>query len=146
MNNSDFDRRLHVLQEMTPDGPMARSKLRKLAIKALDSSPDSLRCILQNERLVDLESFSLAGCSNCDDEAVATVTGALSKLRVLDLSATDITGVGVKQALQSKHLTKLVVNNCRRIGIDAIDWARSQGVQVEYRMLDDVSRGKKVRY
>jgi hypothetical protein len=131
---------------MNPEGPVNRSKIRKLAINGALSSKDSLQSLLEQERLTDLESLSLARCLHCDDDAVTIVTTHLSKLRTIDLSDTDVTGIGVKQALQQRHLEKLIVINCRRIGIDAIDWARSQGVQVEYRMLDDVSGGKKVRY
>lgn len=77
---------------------------------------------------------------------MSSIVEALPNLRTLDLSETDITGVGVKHALKATHLERLVVNNCRKIGIDAIDWARSQGVRVDYRMSDDTPEGRKVRY
>jgi F-box/TPR repeat protein Pof3 len=131
---------------MTSDGLMPRSKLRKLAVIGAIADNDKLAEILQHERLLDLEMLSLAVCHGCDDESVSNITRLLPRLTTLDLSETDITGVGVKQALQLKNLRKLIVNDCRRIGTDAIDWARSQGVKVEYRMCDNLSGGNKIRY
>lgn len=125
---------------------MAHSKLRKLSILSGNVTPAGLSQVLQHERILDLECLSLAGCQGCDDDAALHVTRFSPKLIALDLSETDITGVGVKYALELKHLQKLIVNNCRKIGPDAIQWARSQGIQVEYRMLDHLGGGKKVRY
>ena len=93
-----------------------------------------------------MEQISLAGSQQCSDNTVSLVAEGFRQLRKLDLSGTDITGVGVKHVLKAAHLEHLVVNNCRKIGIDAIDWARSQGVRVDYRMSDDTSGGNKVRY
>ena len=131
---------------MTSDGSISRSKLRKLAI--IGATVDDVRLVevLQHDRLLDLEMLSLAACHGCDDKSVLLITGFSQKLTILDLSETDITGVGVKQALELKSLRKLVVNDCRRIGTDAIDWARSRGIQVEYRMSDNLSGGSKIRY
>ena len=137
---------LTQLQDMTPDGPVYRSKLRKLAVKGASSSAVQLPSFLEQERLTDLESLSLAGCLHFDDDAVEIITQNLSKLRTLDLSDTEISGIGVKEAMKQKHLERLIVNNCRHIGIDAIDWARSQGVQVDFSMFDNMFGGKKLRY
>lgn len=71
-------------------------------------------------------------------------TKAVSALRSLDLSETNITGVGIKEIVQSCHLEELVVNDCRLIGADAIEWARAQGLRVQCRMSDNGS-GKKLR-
>lgn len=101
---------------------------------------------LLNPRLAHLEHLSIAGSPSIQDNTVTQVVEALSRLRTLDLSETDISGVGVKQALQATHLEHLVVNHCRHIGIDAIDWARSRGVRVDHRMSDDPPGGRKVRY
>jgi F-box/TPR repeat protein Pof3 len=43
-------------------------------------------------------------------------------------------------------LKKLVVNDCRYLGLDAVHWARNQGVKVEYRSTDAMTGGKKLRY
>ena len=88
----------------------------------------------------------MRGVQSFKDETVTQITKTLSKLKFLDLSETDITGVGVKQALQGKGLQQLVVNDCRFIGSDAIEWARSQGIRVQYRMSDNIAGGRKIRY
>lgn len=132
--------------EKTPEGPMCHSKLRKLGMKGCEVYPNSLEGTLSHQRLAEVESLSLAGCQPCSDESVVGIIETLPKLKTLDLSQTNITGVGVKSALKAKHLQKLVVNDCRLIGVDAIEWARSTGVQVEYRMTDNISGGRKVRY
>ncbi len=100
---------------------------------------------LRHQRLGHLEQLSLAGDQDCNDDTVSSISQALPSLRKLDLSETKITGVGVKHALNAVHLEHLVVNNCHKIGIDAIDWARSKGVRVDHRMSDDTSGSKKVR-
>ena len=70
----------------------------------------------------------------------------LPKLQSLDLSETEITGIAVKRAVQDGHLKELIINNCRNIGLDAVQWAREQGVRVQYRMSDGSVGGRKVRH
>ena len=94
----------------------------------------------------DLEHLALEGARNCGDETVSQIVKDLPKLRSLDLSATEITGVAVKEAVQSGHLEGLTLKDCRFLGRDAVEWARSQGVAVQYRMNDQVSGGRKIRY
>jgi F-box/TPR repeat protein Pof3 len=76
--------------------------------------------------------------------AVATY---LPLLQSLDVSGTDVTGAGIKDAVSRlPGLKKLVVNDCRYLGLDAVHWARNQGVKVEYRSTDSMTGGKKLRY
>ena len=126
--------------------PAAMSKLRRLVIKDGTSHYQSLQALLDNPRLTELEYLSLSGVRDINDASVTQIIKTLPKLQVLDLSRTDITGVGVKQALTSKHLEQLVLDDCSHIGFDAIEWARTQGIRVQHRMSDAASGGRKVRY
>lgn len=90
--------------------------------------------------------MSLTESYGCNDESMDLLDGFFEQLRVLNLSGTEVTGVGVKEALKLPRLQHLIVNNCRHIGVDAIDWARSQGMRVDHRMSDDSGEGRQVRY
>lgn len=101
---------------------------------------------LKHPRLSDLEQLHLPQLATCGDDDIAAIMDSLPKLKSLDVSETNITGVGVKTALKPGHLVELVVNDCSKISLDAIQWAREQDVKVQHRMSDGSGRGRKVRY
>ncbi|KAI7352877.1 hypothetical protein KC320_g4288 [Hortaea werneckii] len=126
--------------------PVAPSKLKDLNLHALSVSPVDLVAILSHPRLEYLLEFGLRPSSPCDDEITDLITDKFPKLHTVDLSGTDITGVGVKKLLRNPNLRNLVVNDCRYLGSDAVAWAREHGVKVAYRMSSSETGGKKVRY
>lgn len=64
----------------------------------------------------------------------------------MELSGTRVTGVFVKHAVKSGHIDELIMHDCVDLGIDAIEWAREQGVRVQYRLPSAEAKGRKVRY
>ena len=82
----------------------------------------------------------------CNDHFVAQMIKELPELQALDLSRTDVTGVAVKDIVRAGHVDHLTLNDCRYLGHDAVDWARSQGLIVRHRLSDQSGGGKKVRY
>lgn len=100
---------------------------------------------LSHPRLTELKHLSLECCHGVDDKHLSIVAATLPKLQSLNVSGTEVTGACIKQIVDN-GLKKLVANNCRFIGLDAIQWARKQGVQVENRNTDTTTGGKKLRY
>jgi hypothetical protein len=100
---------------------------------------------LSHSRLAELKHFSLERCHGVDDSHLSIVASTLPKLQSLNVSGTEVTGAGIKDVVKN-GLKKLIANDCRLVGLDAIQWARTQGVQVENRNTDTTTSGKKLRY
>jgi F-box/TPR repeat protein Pof3 len=77
-----------------------------------------------------LEELSLAG-SLLEEARLIKAVKQYPNIQVLDVSCTKVTGVAIKTFVKS-GIKYLKVNECQSIGLDAVDWARSQGVQVEF--------------
>ena len=124
---------------------LPKSKLRKLS---LTRSPVVPPLYIQqlHPRLQELEELSLIDDVSLVDQRISAIVESLPKLRYLNLSGSKVTGVGVKEALKLKHLERLVLDDCRDLGFDAVEWAREKGVQVQYRMNEKAAGGSKVRY
>ena len=135
--------RANYLQDLRGAEP---SKLRHLTIHGSTLNCRSISETLKHPRLSELEQLHLPRLATCGDEDIAAIMDSLPKLKSLDVSETNITGVGVKTAIKPGHLVELIVNDCSKIGLDAIEWARQQGVSVRYRMSDGVKSGKKIRF
>ena len=69
------------------------------------------------------------------------------RLQFLNASYTRITGVGVKALVlkPGEKLKKVNLRHCERVGIDAVDFARASGVEVDFTFPDEKQAGKKVR-
>ena len=100
---------------------------------------------LSHPRLAELKHLSLERCHGVDDNHLSIVASTLPTLQSLNVSGTEVTGAGIKDVVKN-GLKKLVANDCRLVGLDAIQWARTQGVQVENRNTDTTTGGKKLRY
>lgn len=122
------------------------SKLQKLSIRSATMATAALSTLLSDPRLDHLLHFTLQPTGPFTDEDVHVIAERLPKLQTLDVSGTDITGVGVKDLVQRGHVKYLVLHNCRMLGTDAVEWARSRGVRVDYCMTNGESGGKKLRY
>lgn len=77
-----------------------------------------------------LEELNLAGMS-IGDERMVRVVALYPKLRKLDASATNVTGVAVREFVNA-GVRELKLNECGDVGTDAVEWARGKGVAVEY--------------
>ncbi|GAB1742658.1 hypothetical protein NU219Hw_g8372t2 [Hortaea werneckii] len=126
--------------------PTTPSKLKELHLHSISISFVDLTTFLSHPRLEQLLELGLRPSSVCDDNITDVITEKLPSLHTVDLSGTDITGVGVKMLLRNSNLKNLVVNDCRYLGSDAVAWAREHGVKVAYKMSSSEAGGKKVRY
>ncbi|KAI6709791.1 hypothetical protein JHW43_007682 [Diplocarpon mali] len=75
-----------------------------------------------------VEELSLASMDIGDNVALEVV-GLYPNVKKLDMASTRITGVAVK-AFVENGLEWLKMNHCESVSVDAIDWARGQGVEV----------------
>lgn len=66
----------------------------------------------------------------------------------VSLAGTSVTGFGVKRlVLSMRNLLLLDVSNCRSLGVDAVEWARSRGLKVKHmRPAEGKQAGKKIRH
>lgn len=101
---------------------------------------------IMHPRLAALERFSLEGCLDPDDNTMSLIKSHVPRLRSLNVSGSVATGAGIKSLIELGYLKHLVAYDCRYLGLDAVEWARSAGVRVEYGMTTNLSGGKKVRY
>ena len=131
----------------TRSGPDTQqpAHLHTLSMTSSDIRGKLTKETLLHPRLADLKHLSLESCHGVDDSHLSIVASTLQKLQSLNVSGTEVTGAGIKDVVKN-GLKKLVANDCRLIGLDAIQWARTQGVQVENRNTDTTTGGKKLRY
>lgn len=102
--------------------------------------------LFKHPRLRELRELGLTRLQSCCDDDVTGIVECLPNLQTLDLSENDITGIGVRKAVQGGTVKDLTLDNCRKLGVDAVEWARRQGVKVHYRMSDGSTGGRKVRH
>lgn len=129
------------------------AKLEKLSIARsgvhIAGDPDIAR-FLSNPRLSELKHVRLPHAGvHFTDATLQSIAAVLPQLITIDISGTDVTGIGLKTLVQRSsdgRLEHVTVNDCRKLGADAVEWARAQGVGVEYKMNDFGSGGKKLRY
>lgn len=113
---------------------------------ALTGKFASKDCILRHPRLAELENLSLEGCIDANDDTMFLIAEILPQLRTLNLSETAVTGAGIKAVVKNNCLKKLVLLDCHYLGLDAVSWARGQGVKVEHGMSKQNNGMKKVRW
>lgn len=101
--------------------------------------------LFKHPRLGCLELLHIPRLQSCCDEDVFGVIDGLPSLTSLDLSENDITGVAIRKIVEDGHLQELFVNDCRKLGSDAVDLARRQGITVQNRTSDGTNGGRKVR-
>ncbi|KAH8687214.1 hypothetical protein BGZ60DRAFT_521877 [Tricladium varicosporioides] len=65
------------------------------------------------------------------EKRLLEVVSLYPNLTRLDVSGTKITGVAVKEFVK-RGIKWLKLTDCREISTDAVEWARGQGVEVEY--------------
>jgi F-box/TPR repeat protein Pof3 len=136
---------LHALRPTLSAGDGTSSLIHTLSITSGDLQGVPVKDFLSQPRLKELKHLALNSCHGLDDDQMSAVASCLPLLQSLDVSGTDVTGAGIKDVIKN-GLKKLVVNDCRYLGLDAVHWARNQGVKVEYRSIDLMTGGKKLRY
>lgn len=77
-----------------------------------------------------VEDFSLAGSPHKDRRAI-DIVNLYPNVRRLDVSNTKITGVAVKHFV-TMGVKWLKLNECSRVSPDAVEYARGNGVEVEF--------------
>lgn len=77
------------------------------------------------------------------DDTVKVMAAHLPNLTTLSLSGTRITGVGIRALTKKpgRQVERLNLDGCNFVGIDAVVYARSLGVQVSCKLVDS-SKGK----
>jgi F-box/TPR repeat protein Pof3 len=135
----------HALRPPTSTHDGTPSLLHTLAITTGDLPGSQVNDVLSHPRLKEVKHLTLKSCHGLDDDHMSSVASCLPLLQSLDVSGTDVTGAGIKEVINN-GLKKLVVNDCRYLGLDAVHWARNQGVKVEYRSTDSMTGGKKLRF
>ncbi|KAI9758718.1 MAG: hypothetical protein M4579_002893 [Chaenotheca gracillima] len=108
---------------------------------------EDIRELAESGILEDIEHLNL-GETGVRDDGIAFIANAAPNLIRLNLSSTGVSGVGVK-ALLSRPDSKLACLNldgCMSVNIDAVEWARSKGVHVQFQFVEKAGSGKKVRY
>lgn len=125
-----------------------RSQLRKLStLESSYADRTDIANLLSHPRMKGIETLSFARTVGIDDDVVAGLASSkLERLREVDLTGTDLSGVGVKCLVSMLNLSSLVLNDCRNVSPDAVEWARSKGVAVQHRMSNNLAGGRKVRY
>ena len=76
-----------------------------------------------------------------DDKTAELLARQASCLRNLDASWTKITGIGIKSLVLACRLQQLSIKGCCSVGLDAVEWARGQGIKVDFTHPES-SRGK----
>lgn len=82
-----------------------------------------------------------------DDDLAKVLAANLSYLRVLNLSYTRVTGVGVKALVEKPgtKLQRLYLQHCVSVGMDAVEYARSCGVWVKFAFPDPPGTKKRIQ-
>ena len=101
-----------------------------------------------HENLRDLHVLRLSRSTLIDDEEIAKIAQNSGSLRAVNFDQTAITGVGVRTLVTTlKDLKHLSVCGCVSLSRDAVDWARSKGVNITFEAGDHVSKsGRKIRW
>jgi F-box/TPR repeat protein Pof3 len=135
----------HALRPATSVGDVTPTLLHSLSITSGDLQGAPVKDFLSHPRLKEVKHLTLNSCHGLDDDHLSSIASCLPLLQSLDVSGTDVTGAGIKDVIKN-GLKKLVVNDCRYLGLDAVHWARNQGVKGAYRSTDALTGGKKLRY
>lgn len=108
---------------------------------------NSLSTILSLKRLEKVEDLALRQSKSINDDIADIIATQFKHLERVDLTQTSVTGYGVKQLVKNHKpsLQELTLIDCLDISPDAVEWARSQGVKVNYSMSNGHGNGRKLR-
>lgn len=116
----------------------SRGKLKKLSIEACRMLTAMDYAVLIQEGFLSMVSQLNLGSSDVGDDIIEQLATNLQNLRFLDLSCTIVTGIGVKALTLQKNRTleRLNLKNCTSVNIDAVEYARSRGITVDFSFPD----------
>ena len=104
------------------------------------------RLLAEGGYLGKVEELKFNYC-DVDDEVAIAIAENCPVLKRLSLANTKVSGVGVKAivtALEGK-LEYLDLDGCKQTSYDAVEWARSKVVRVDFSFPDGGRGGKKIR-
>ncbi|KAI9734403.1 MAG: hypothetical protein M1834_002510 [Cirrosporium novae-zelandiae] len=126
----------------------SRGKFRRLSFRDLVALDGNFVSDLGlSEIWENVEELDLSG-TIVTDRSISDLASFLSNhLRTIDLSHTRITGVAIKTLLDKFEgkLERLCVNGCMALSVDAVEYAKSKGVAVEFQFPDNLKNGKRIR-
>ncbi|KAI5798673.1 hypothetical protein FPQ18DRAFT_322635 [Pyronema domesticum] len=102
----------------------------------------TLRWLFDSSLSTHLEYLSLAGNASFSDEVTIEIQ-KMENLKMVDVSATKVTGIGLCNIAKGENMEWVGVNGCENVGRDAVDRVRSWGVRVAARR--EQEKGRKVR-
>lgn len=125
----------------------SKGKLKELDISGCGGiDKTAVDTLITGEYLDGIEDLNLSKL-DIDDSVAEALARSAPKLKRLDLSSTDITGVGVKALALKPQSTfaELTINSCVGVSIDAVEFAKSKGIKVTFTFPDNLRYGKRVR-
>ena len=106
---------------------------------------DLNRLVLEGflDETIDLRLASTA----VKDETLQLLAKNLHRIKTLNLSNTEITGIGIKALALKPHgrLENLALRWCNLVSVDAVDFAKACGIRVNYSFPEHKGKAKKVR-
>jgi F-box/TPR repeat protein Pof3 len=124
------------------------SKLHTLHVKCTGAA-QSVTSLLALPRLERLRSLRLTHNSDISDDVAKHIATNMKQLQDIDLSSTMITGAGVRTLVDGlkSSLRTLKFVNVWHCSPDAPEWAREQGIRVQYSQNADTKpKGRKIRF
>lgn len=105
---------------------------------------ENMKRLVTSGYLCRVEKLTMPRCQVNDEIAEALAANAQCVLS-LDISHSFVSGIGVRALVEKpgSKLQRLQLNFCDLVSVDAVDYARSLGIQVEFRFLHD--KGWRVR-
>ena len=159
MNDNYFTQLLSVSIDCIPEDALATWKmiidgssgsLTHLRISACLEALDWFAYFLPSNKLLNVVELDLGTCQ-VDDDLAELIADGLPALKRVSLRSTNITGVGVKSfithSMDSDGLSRLEflgLDHCSRCSADAIEYARSKGVETSYKCIPDLG-GRRIR-
>ena len=117
-----------------------------LNLSYMSADQQHMADVFRDQVVAKVEALGLAGLPVSDDN-LAYLGSVASRLKRVNLSSTSVSGVGVKALVSGCKgtLTWIKLDNCRNVSPDAIEWARSCGIEVSYYFRDGVGGGRALR-
>ena len=124
----------------------SRGNVEHLNLNYMSADRQYMADVFREQVVAKVEALGLAGLPVSDDN-LANLGSFASRLKRINLSSTSVSGVGVKALVNGckDTLTWIKLDNCRNVSPDAIDWARSCGIEVSYYFRDTLAGGRAVR-
>ena len=123
-----------------------KGNLEKLDISGAQASTLVITDLITDGYLTNVSELALPWDA-INDELCERIATHLHCLKSLDLrSSRQLTGIGVKALVLKPRgkLKRLNLDSCVSIGVDAVQFARSQGIEVSFKF-ENIGKGKRLR-